>query len=1136
MRLRRLDLLRYGRFEETPLDFGTAGEGSDVTVIFGPNEAGKSTAFAAWLDLLYGFQRQGHPYAFRFERKDLLVGAEIETAEGPLVLQRNARNTGSLTDDSGREVAEHRLAALLHGLDRDAYRTRFSLDDAVLRAGGEEIAAAKGDLGRLLHAGTSGLSGLSRALDEVREEVERFYKKGGSAQVLPAAKRRLKELETEMRERRLSPTRFDELRTAATAREAAAQEARDAVAEARRAIAYADAAARRRQLRTRQADLSDALAGYPAGPDLAQGAAHEVVRIAAEAREAAERERYALEDHAEAVRLLSEEMTPDPEGLDLGPLLDDLDGLRFDDQPLLLRVAGAEADVDKRRSERDRLVAAAGALAGRLGGPRAAAEDMCLAPATLDLLASLLQEVRDAEHDLRGAQEALADAEDGRGDAPSAPQGEAALAEAWERLSAEAPDVEALREREAEAVSATEMAAAGLPEGWKTDLAPEGLPTEEEVSATVQAATRIADAQAVAEEQRDDAIAARETAEARLTAAAANPAAMDIAEIQRRRLARERAWSTHRAALDAETAEAFEATMRADDEATAAHAEGAEARALLLRRSEELETARAEEAAAGCSAAAAQAESETVSDRLATLAPRLLLDPGTPPESFLPRRRALALALEASERQRAAAAALMRAKERKADLELELREALEASGASLVDTPLGVAAKARLSELREAATALARWQTKEEQRAGLDRKVKRALERLAARKAAMAEVAAGNWAARMTPAALREALPVAAELAGTLDQVRELDHRIERMEQALETFEAVAPRIRKVVGPAATAEALVRAARQRRTQAERIAAEIAAATKRRDDAATAVELARTAQELAARRISELLAGQEVPDSVPPDQLVTRLEERDNLRRERQRVEAEIAEAGQDLDAVRLAEEEAILDPARRAGLADDLTRIEDASAAADREAGAAQQELASALKAGGGAAADQERAAILEDLTGGAREAIVRAIGAAAARTALRRLGESRRGPMLADTEAAFRRLTGGVWSRLDTWVQGQDERLVGISEGRSVPADGMSTGTRAQLYLALRIAGHAAFVRDAGPLPFVTDDILESFDDQRAAAALDLTAELGSRGQAILFTHHAHLVEMARARISGVRTIELPGRDVAPA
>ena len=1136
MRLRRLDLARYGRFEGASLDFGDASGTTDVTVIFGPNEAGKSTAFAAWLDLLYGFKRPGHPYAFRFERKDLLVGAEVETPEGPLELQRTARNTGSLTDGSGREVSEHRLAALLHGLDRDAYRTRFSLDDAVLRSGGEEISAAKGDLGRLLHAGTSGLSGLSRALDEVREDVERFYKKSGSAQVLPVAKRRLKELETEMRERWLSPTRFDELRTAVTGREAAAQDARNRLAEARRAIAYANAAARRRELRARQANLAEALKGYPDGPDLAQGAAHEIVRLSAEAREAAERERRAEATRAEADRLLSDDLTPDPAGLDLGPLLDDLDGLRFDDQPLLFRVAGAEADLEKRRAERDRLLTAADASATRLGGPGSSAEEMRVAPATLDLLAKQLQEVRDAEHDLRSAEEALADAQDGQGDPPPAQQGEAALADAWERMRAEAPDLDALREAEAQAATATGMAAAGLPEGWEARLAPDGLTTEEEVSATVQAAARATDALAVAEERSEDAIAAREGAEARHAAAAANPAAMDIAEIQRRRRGREQAWSVHRAALDAETADIFEAAMRADDEATAAHAEGAEARALLLRRTEELETARAEEAAAGRSATTAQAESASLDDRLAALAPRLLLEPGTSPDSFLPRRRTLAFALEAAERQRAATAALARAKERHAGLELGVREALEATGAALEDAPLGVAAKSRLEELREAATTLARWQAKEEQRAELARHVSRAKERLAARQAALAEVAAESWIAQMAPVALREALPVARELAGTLDQVRDLNHRIARMERALEAFEAVAPRLREVVGPAPTAEALVQSARRRRTHAERIASEIAAATQRRDDAAAAAKEARTAQDRAAERIADLLAGQEMPEGVPPDQLVTRLEERDDMRKGRQRAEDEIAEAGRDLDAARLAEEEAILDPARRAGLADDLARADEESATADRDAGAAQQELASALKASGGAAADQERAAILEDLTGGAREAIVRAIGAAAAGAALRRLSESRRGPMLADTEAAFRRLTDGVWSRLDTWVQGQDERLVGISEGRSVPADGMSTGTRAQLYLALRIAGHAAFVRDAGPLPFVTDDILESFDDQRAAAALDLTAELGSRGQAILFTHHAHLVEMASARISGVRVIELPGRNVAAA
>ena len=70
MRLRRLHLTRYGHFDGRTLDFGERPITTDVTVIFGPNEAGKSTVFSAWLDLLYGFPSQGAPYAFLFERKD----------------------------------------------------------------------------------------------------------------------------------------------------------------------------------------------------------------------------------------------------------------------------------------------------------------------------------------------------------------------------------------------------------------------------------------------------------------------------------------------------------------------------------------------------------------------------------------------------------------------------------------------------------------------------------------------------------------------------------------------------------------------------------------------------------------------------------------------------------------------------------------------------------------------------------------------------------------------------------------------------------------------------------------------------------------------------------------------------------
>ncbi|HSG54834.1 MAG TPA: AAA family ATPase, partial [Paracoccaceae bacterium] len=68
MRLRRLDLIRYGKFTDRSLDFGTPpAKGPDFHIIYGPNEAGKSTTMQGWLDLLYGIPAQSrmdflHPY------------------------------------------------------------------------------------------------------------------------------------------------------------------------------------------------------------------------------------------------------------------------------------------------------------------------------------------------------------------------------------------------------------------------------------------------------------------------------------------------------------------------------------------------------------------------------------------------------------------------------------------------------------------------------------------------------------------------------------------------------------------------------------------------------------------------------------------------------------------------------------------------------------------------------------------------------------------------------------------------------------------------------------------------------------------------------------------------------------------
>ena len=171
-----------------------------------------------------------------------------------------------------------------------------------------------------------------------------------------------------------------------------------------------------------------------------------------------------------------------------------------------------------------------------------------------------------------------------------------------------------------------------------------------------------------------------------------------------------------------------------------------------------------------------------------------------------------------------------------------------------------------------------------------------------------------------------------------------------------------------------------------------------------------------------------------------------------------------------------------------------------------------------------------EQATLCEELRNGARQAAVLRLGVLAAKGALRRLASERRTTMLRDVENAFVAITAPDWSRVDVWSQSEGEKLVGIQpDGTAVPVEKMSTGTMGQLYFALRVAGYRSFARDLGPLPMVLDDIMETFDDDRAKAALQLCADIGRSGQAIIFTHHAHLVDLARETISGVNIVDMP-------
>jgi uncharacterized protein YhaN len=89
--------------------------------------------------------------------------------------------------------------------------------------------------------------------------------------------------------------------------------------------------------------------------------------------------------------------------------------------------------------------------------------------------------------------------------------------------------------------------------------------------------------------------------------------------------------------------------------------------------------------------------------------------------------------------------------------------------------------------------------------------------------------------------------------------------------------------------------------------------------------------------------------------------------------------------------------------------------------------------------------------------------------------------------------------------------------------DGTSCPVTKMSTGTRDQLWLALRIAALERRALDVEPMPFLGDDLFDSSDEMRSAAMLAAVGELARHTQVLLFTHHAHIVEAAE-RALGTR------------
>jgi uncharacterized protein YhaN len=103
--------------------------------------------------------------------------------------------------------------------------------------------------------------------------------------------------------------------------------------------------------------------------------------------------------------------------------------------------------------------------------------------------------------------------------------------------------------------------------------------------------------------------------------------------------------------------------------------------------------------------------------------------------------------------------------------------------------------------------------------------------------------------------------------------------------------------------------------------------------------------------------------------------------------------------------------------------------------------------------------------------------------------------------------------------------IEGTTTRLSAISsdEATVVPVGGMSEGTIDQLYLALRLAAVEESLATGVALPFLADDLFINYDDERAAAGFQVLAKLAEKTQVLFFTHHEHLINVARVALEPV-------------
>ncbi|RWI16734.1 MAG: hypothetical protein EOQ94_29335 [Mesorhizobium sp.] len=1155
MRLRRLDLTRYGKFTDKAIDFGEKPvSGPDLHIVFGLNEAGKSTALSAYLDLLFGIEERSR-YNFLHDYSSMRIGGLLEFEGQTLGVSRTKSRGNSLRDAEGRPLSEIAITAHLAGLSRDAYSSMFSLDDETLEAGGMAILESRGDLGKLLFTASAGLGHASDVLAALEIEADGLHRKQAQTTEIAQLKKRFAELKSRKEAIDTLASTFEALE----AERAEAQEKYDRSLAERAALSarlatierYMRAAPLLAEIKRKASRLAE-LPDMPSPARTWSGSVAELIdkdarlrtRLQANAdeidRAKAKIKAIAADD---AILLISEQVRA---------LAD-----------RKARYLSAGMDLPTRKMEVQLLDQTVANCLAALG--RSAERD----PSRLILPAVVVGTLRTMVEQRSGITTSLLMARD---EAAAALDG---LNAARGRVGEERAVPEPARARLMAAVSAAKAS------GHKREIAEARAFEDEQQTSLAHAMRRLrlwsGDAEALsrmsvpvptqiaawkklaADLQRDKAVLSERLAEheqsristsGRLAVVRASAAIADDETAAAVRRDRDEAWRNHRADLKAETADVFAAALARDDQVGAARL--AHAGELADLRAIKQKVAETEAAIERVSAQFGELEkrAEAASIEIKRMATALLDDCqaqsldlliGLVEERLSARAEALGafddilLARERIERATAEGERLhlgLASALRSVGIQPETGEGLEAMVVS-ADRFLDRQAKVDA----ERAEALRNVAAKEEELAARRLAVEIAERRDVAWQAEVSETLKGTWL---------EGGIAGTGLGSVLDQLSELS-------KALQDREAMRTRIAKMEADrTGFSEEVARLGAQARDSASEEAPEQVCAR-----LIERLEKAERAREARANLLLDVQKLRDVQEALKAEiaayettkkqvldafgvKTLREVAERDEQFRERDSLQSAVAELEErlttELALHDFAQARSLMEGLDIDGLAIEKAEIERRLADLDE---AIQQQLVRRTRAtdkldaiGGDsqvARIDAERRTLLLQIEEKAARYIELKLGVMSAAGALRVYRERHRSEMMSQASDAFALITRGQYTGLTTQPAKGSEVLIATQrDGQSKLADALSKGARFQLYLALRLAGYYEFAKLRPAVPFIADDIMETFDHLRSEEVFRLFSEMAKVGQVIYLTHHRHLCEIAKSVVPNVAVHEL--------